>query len=324
MPRLSASTICLQRAAWALLLGAFSFSLPGCRLNSPPEAPSTRPARRPSGASGSGGSGGSGANEAASARGDNSSLLIGNLSGAGRDPNNLLLEKPQYALSYNARNGGPNWVSWHLEARDLGSVERSAFRPNTALPVALQIQPSDYRGSGYDRGHVCPSGDRTARRSDNEATFEMSNMLPQAPALNQHVWKSLEDHCRDLAQAGNELYISAGGAGSLGRIGDGKVNIPAACWKVVVVLPRGSNDLARINARTRVIAVAMPNKDTDEVAQSSWSRYIISPSRIERTVGLRFFSTLPPSVRTALLASQDSGSDDSSSRSPGRAPQSRS
>ena len=259
------------------------------------------------------------------ARGDNSSLLLGNLSGArAGDPNNLLLEKPQYALSYNARLGGPNWVSWHLESRDLGSAERSEFRPNTALPVALQIRPTDYRGSGYDRGHVCPSGDRTARKRDNEATFEMSNMLPQAPALNQHVWKDLEDHCRDLARAGNELYISAGGAGSLGRIAGGKVNIPASCWKVIVVLPRGDNDLARINARTRVIAVAMPNKDTQDVQDSSWSEYLLSAARIERTLGVQFFSTLPPATRQALLASVDRGLDDTSRRQPGRVPQTRS
>ena len=251
--------------------------------------------------------------------------MLGNLSGArAGDPNNLLLEKPQYALSYNARLGGPNWVSWHLESRDLGSAERSEFRPNTALPVALQIRPTDYRGSGYDRGHVCPSGDRTARKRDNEATFEMSNMLPQAPALNQHVWKDLEDHCRDLARAGNELYISAGGAGSLGRIAGGKVNIPASCWKVIVVLPRGDNDLARINARTRVIAVAMPNKDTDAVQDSSWSEYLLSASRIERTLGVQFFSTLPPATRQALLASVDRGLDDTSRRQPGRVPQTRS
>jgi len=320
MPRLPSPPRLLRHSLPALLIGALALSTAGCRPKSQ-DLPPTRPARRPP--SSGGPSSGSGTS-AAPARGDNSSLLLGNLSGAGRDPNNLLLEKPQYSLCYSARNGGPNWVSWHLEARDLGSVDRSAFRPNTALPAALQIRPGDYRGSGYDRGHVCPSGDRTARVSDNEATFEMSNMLPQAPALNQHVWKSLEDHCRDLAEAGNELYITAGGAGSSGRIADGRVNVPAACWKVIVVLPRGNNDLARINARTRVIAVAMPNKDSDEVAQSSWSHWLISPKRIEGTVGLRFFSTLPAPTREALIASIDSGSDDSGNAGPGRAPQSRS
>lgn len=315
MPRISALPCFIQRSLSALLLGALA-SLPGCRPRTP--EPPARPAPRRTARPASGGSEPSGA----PARGDNSSLLLGNPSGAGSDPNNLLLEKPQYALSYNGRLGGPNWVSWHLQQSDLGSAERSAFRPNTSLPVALQIRPGDYKGSGFDRGHVCPSGDRTARASDNEATFEMSNMLPQAPALNQHVWKDLEDHCRELARAGNELYIAAGGAGSAGRIADGKVNVPAACWKVILVLPRGNNDLARINARSRVIAVAMPNKDTDDVAQSSWSRYIVNPARIERTLGLRFFSNLPAATREALIGSLDRGEDDS--RSPGRAPQTRS
>ena len=303
-----------------LLLGAAC--LPGCRPRTP-EAPADRPSERPTRRPRSSGSGSE--QSTGASRGDDGNLLLGNLSNAGRDPNNLLLEKPQYALSYNARQGGPNWVSWHLQESDLGEADRSAFRPDTALPVALQIRSSDYKGSGYDRGHVCPSGDRTARKRDNEATFAMSNMLPQAPALNQHVWKDLEDHCRDLAREGAELYISAGGAGSLGRIADGKVNVPAACWKVIVVLPRGNNDLSRIGPRTRVIAVAMPNKDTQEVERSTWSQYLISPARIERSVGVRFFSTLPASTRQALIESVDSGSDDPNNRrAPGRAPQTRS
>ncbi len=294
-----------------ILLGLL-LALPGCRNTQPQAPPLPPPARRPppSGGGASGGSTGGGSYPAQPARGDNAGLLLGNPSGAGRDPNNLLLEIPQYSLAYDASIGGPIWVCWHLEEKDLGDTDRSAFRPNASLQPAMQIRPSDYKGSGFDRGHMCPSGDRTASREDNEATFQMSNMLPQAPALNQQVWKRLEDHCRRLAEAGNELYIAAGGVGSLGRIAGGRVNIPAACWKVIVVLPRGNNDLRRINVGTRVIAVAMPNKDTDEVAQAAWSQYLVSPARIEHATHLRFFSTLPPPVRQALENKLDSGSDD--------------
>jgi endonuclease G len=315
MPNVSASRPRFFLARFSLLLGlglAVLPALPGCRLLSP-EKPATRTTRQPTGGTGGGTSG-----AVRSTGRDNSSLMLGNPSSAGSQPNNLLLDIPQYAMSYNASLGGPNWVSWHLEEGDLGDVERSTFRPNPVLPVSLQIRPADYKGSGYDRGHVCPSGDRTRTERDNQATFQMSNMLPQAAALNQHVWKDLEDHCRDLARAGNELYISAGGAGSLGRIANGRVNIPAACWKIIVVLPRGNNDLGRINARTRVIAVAMPNKDTDAVQNAAWSQYVVSPARIEKATGLRFFATLPTNVRAALEASTDSGSDDDARSGRGR------
>jgi endonuclease G len=193
---------------------------------------------------------------------DNSNLLLGNPSKARSIPDNFLVERPQHAMSYNRSNGGPNWVSWRLEKSDLGTVRRGDFLPDPLLPSDMQIRPSDYRGSGYDRGHVCPSGDRTRSREDNTATFVMSNMLPQAAALNQQVWADLENYSRSLVRSGaNELYTIAGGWGSAERIANGKVNVPSVCWKIILVLPQGDNDLQRIKADTRVIAVSMPNRE---------------------------------------------------------------
>src|SRR5205085_1253296 len=69
-----------------------------------------------------------------------------------------LLERDEYVLSYNRDRGGPNWVSWHVGRGDLGRVQRSNdFHPDPDLPAAWRITPNDYTGSGYDRGHVCPS-----------------------------------------------------------------------------------------------------------------------------------------------------------------------
>ncbi len=203
-------------------------------------------------------------------------------------------------MSYNAKKGTANWVAWHTDRGDLGKVKRGSFTPDPLLPAAMQIRPNDYTGSGYDRGHVCPSGDRTATKLDNAATFVMSNMTPQTAALNQHLWKSLEDECRDLVRAGNELYTVAGGLGTKGTIAKGKVNIPAWCWKIVVVLPRGDNDLARINAATRVIAVGMPNEETPEVAGGKWQQYVVSVAQVEKATGYDFFTALPADVRAAL------------------------
>lgn len=237
---------------------------------------------------------------------DNSSLLLGNPSNAGSKADDCLIERPQHAMSYNASNGGPNWVAWHLEKRDLGKVRRGDFLPDPLLPPDLQIRPTDYRGSGYDRGHVCPSGDRTRTRRDNTATFVMSNMLPQAAALNQHVWKDLEDYSRSLVRT-NELYIVAGGSGSAERIARGKVNVPTVCWKIIVVLPLGDNDLNRITAKTRVIAVSMPNRDRAEIAESKWSDWITSVAQIEKTTGYDFLSALPDNIERVLEQKVDSG-----------------
>jgi endonuclease G len=238
---------------------------------------------------------------------DNSNLFLGNPTSATKQPDNYLLARAQHAMSYNQNAGGPNWVSWHLEASNLGDVERGSFRPDPMLPTDWQIRPTDYRGSGYDRGHVCPSGDRTATKEDNDATFVMSNMLPQTAALNQHVWKDLEDYSRELAMQGNELYIIAGGIGEKERIARGKVRVPQSCWKILLVLPNGDNDLGRINTRTRVIAVLMPNEESQSVENARWTQYVTSVAQLERATGYNFLSALPASVQNTLEQKIDRG-----------------
>lgn len=239
---------------------------------------------------------------------ENSALLFGNPSNAGRDADNFLLSNEAFTSSYNAGNGGPNWVAWHLSESDLGPSSRGKFWPDPLLPAKWQIRPSDYTGSGYDRGHVCPSGDRTRDAELNKLTFVMSNMLPQAADLNRDVWKDLETYERYLVkERGEELYIVAGGAGSAGRIAQGKVNVPDVCWKIILVLPQGNGDLRRVNQNTRVIAVSMPNRQRDEIAQSKWPDWITTVAQLEKTTGYDFFSNLPPSIKSVLEKKRDSG-----------------
>jgi len=240
---------------------------------------------------------------------DNDNLGLGNLSNAAHNlshPENYLVERPQFTLSYNRERGGPNWVSWHLQQSDLGPVEReNLFMPDPLLPEESQIRPSDYQGTGYDRGHQCPSGDRTKSPEDNAATFVMSNMLPQTAELNRDVWRELEEYCRDLAKQGQEMYIACGGYGKKGSIGHGKVVVPTHCWKVIVALPEGDNDLQRIDAGTRVIAVDIPN--ADGIEDDPWKQFITTIADIERPTGLKLLANVPDPVRQALETKRDSG-----------------
>lgn len=238
-------------------------------------------------------------------------LTLGNPSSADTNPDsltNLLLVKDQFALSYNQRAGRPNWSSWHLQASDMGSAQRKDdFRPDGTLPTSwYQVKPTDYAtADGFDRGHLCPSADRTATQTDNSATFLMTNIIPQAPTLNRGVWEELEAYCRELVDEGNELYIAAGGygAGAIGSQGSktalasGKVQAPAHCWKVVVILPQGDNDLSRISVNTPVIAVDILNS---QVVRAGWEDYIVTVTDIEKATGYQFFSKLPGLVQNTL------------------------
>jgi endonuclease G len=246
----------------------------------------------------------------------NDNLAMGNPSGAiasTASPTNYLLVKPQYVVGYNRDQGKPIWVSWHLEQTDLGNATRQDdFRADPDLPSGwYQVKQSDYTGYGFDRGHNCPSADRRATVADNSATFLMSNMMPQAPQNNQQTWANLEEYCRTLVRAGNELYIvcgsyGKGGTGSAGyytTIANGRITVPANCWKVVVVLPSGRNDVARITSSTRVIAVDMPNSNLSAV----WGGYRTSVDAIEAAAGLDLLSALPASVQNALEKRVDTG-----------------
>jgi len=210
----------------------------------------------------------------------NGNMLLGNPSGAVSDPDsptNYLLIRPHYAVGYHRDQGKAIWVSWHLGQADLGSAPRQDdFRVDNGLPRGwYQVKPSDYSGYGFDRGHNCLSGDRTATLDDNSATFLMSNMMPQAPRNNKQTWGNLEDYCRKLVGQGDELYIicgsyGRGGPGSLGyhnTIAGGKITVPSNCWKVVVVLPMGNNDVSRVTSSTRIIAVNTPNNNS---LNSAW------------------------------------------------------
>lgn len=168
-------------------------------------------------------------------------LKLGNPSHATTDPankNNYLLVKKQYVLSYNSVNGTPNWVSWTLQKSDIGTAGRqNNFHAEADLPDGLQrITPADYTGSGYDRGHMCNSKDRTRTRRTTVRRFRLANMQPQTPDLNRHVWEKLEADSRKLAMKGNTLYILAGCYGSIKHIGKSNtVNVPKSCWKLEVV-----------------------------------------------------------------------------------------
>ena len=229
-------------------------------------------------------------------------LTMGNPSNAVTNtsvPNNYLMEKPQYALSYSRDNGGPNWVSWHLDSSWLGSTPRQDdFRADTTLPAGwYQVQATDFSGSGFDRGHMCPSADRTITVAANSATFLMTNMIPQLPANNQGVWANLESYTRSLVSQGNEIYIISGGQGLQFFIANGHVAVPAQTWKVIIVLPVGSNDVSRVTTSTRTIAVVIPNSGT---INSDWRTYRVSVDQVEAITGFDFFSNVSDGIQAVI------------------------
>ena len=140
----------------------------------------------------------------------------------------------------------------------------------------------------------------------------MTNMMPQAPRNNQQTWANLEDYTRTFLGIGNEVYVVCGsyGRGGTGTNGyattldQGRVTVPARCWKVVVILSVGTDDAARVSGSTRVIAIDTPN---DNALSTSWGTYRTSVDAIEAATGLDLLSAVPTAVQQAIEASTDNG-----------------
>jgi endonuclease G len=246
---------------------------------------------------------------------DDDNMLMGNPSNATTSTSNYtnyLMVKTYYALSYHRDRGIANWVSWHIQTSDLGSAARQDdFRADATLPSGwYQVQSTSYSGSGFDRGHNCPSADRTSSVTANSATFLMTNMIPQAPNNNQQTWNNLEGYTRSLVTAGNEVYVimgsyGTGGTGSNGTVNtidNGRITVPNRVWKVIVVLANGSNDLNRVTTSTRVIAVNTPNINT---VSSDWKQYRTSVDAIESATGYDILSNVSTSVQSVIEAKVD-------------------
>jgi len=256
--------------------------------------------------------------DAPPAGGDNSNLLLGNPSGATTSvtvAENYLIDMHYYTESYSMSKGRPNWVSWHLDATNItGAVPRNDnFASYSDLPNGwYQAQNTSYKGSGFDRGHNCPSGDRTSSTDANLATFLMTNMIPQAPYNNQKTWSAFESYIRTQVLSGNEAYIIMGsyGSGGIGSastavvttINDGKINVPANVWKVVVIMAKGDNDISRIASGTRVIAINTPNVNS---ISADWKQYITTVRDIEAQTGYNLLSNLPQAVQDAVEKVKD-------------------
>lgn len=254
---------------------------------------------------------------------ENSPLYFGNPSDATPDvlnEENFLMEKTGFVISYNNKKLAPNWVAWHLDVRDFGDANRSnKFSQDKTLPEFwYAVKKNDYKfpAYGFDRGHLCPSADKTSSQKANEETFLMTNMIPQSPDCNRIVWKDLENYERELVSQGAELYVFAGGIGSGGVGNKGyfkeipvsgsdengakiAINVPEFCWKIILVLQDGENDLQRIDKSARIICVCVPNR-TEIHKTGSWEQFKCSVNYIEEITNFDFFELLPDELEEFL------------------------
>lgn len=213
------------------------------------------------------------------------------------DSGEKILQREGYTVSYNKTTRQPNWVAWHLTADHVdGPYKRKgvSFREDeeVAEPRATN---ADYTSSGYDRGHMCPSGDCRWSKIAQQESFLFTNVCPQVHGLNAGDWNEMEQQCRTWAERYGDLYIVCGpvlfGKSRHKTIGRNKVVVPEAFFKVVL---RAGNDTAAIGFIYRNQSGNRPKGD-----------YVNSIDEVERITGYDFFPQLPDRVERRVEAEAD-------------------
>jgi len=195
-----------------------------------------------------------------------------------------VIKHSYYALSYSERHEQAEWVAYELtrESLYIPNVERTGnFRPDPKVRKA-SASIRDYKGSGYDRGHLVPAGDMAFSRDAMSETFYMSNMSPQIRNFNSGVWRELEENIRDWGKKFKHLYIVTGPVlteGIRDQIGGNDVSVPELYYKVLL-------DLSE--PEIKAIAFLIPN----EVSTKHLSEFAVSINRVEELTGIDFFPKL--------------------------------
>ena len=207
-----------------------------------------------------------------------------------------MLMRTGYVASYNKATKLPNWVAWHLtDDRTSGPAKRSGvdFEADMDVPEP-RAEDSDYYGSGYDRGHMCPAADNKYSVEAMRESFLFTNMCPQNGNLNRGDWNEMEMACRRWAKQYGGVYIVCGPILYKGKhktIGKNKVTVPEAFFKVV--LRTGENPAA--------IGFIYKNAEGNRPKGD----YVNTVDEVERITGIDFFPSLPDDVENKVEATAD-------------------
>jgi endonuclease G len=144
----------------------------------------------------------------------------------------------EYAVAYSGVSRTPLWSAEHLTASEVEAASRlkrvNRFHEEARLPPADRSELADYARSGFDRGHMTPSGDMATEKAQEES-FSLANIVPQNPKNNQILWEGIEEATRSLAREDEELYVVTGPifeGSELSRI-NGRVLVPSAIFKAI-------------------------------------------------------------------------------------------
>ncbi|WP_338358824.1 DNA/RNA non-specific endonuclease [Yeosuana marina] len=200
-----------------------------------------------------------------------------------------------YSLSYNEPYEQAEWVAYELKKSQLSNnnFERPYFEIDKAVKTG-SASWKNYKNSGYDRGHLCPAGDREYDINAYNETFLTSNISPQEHDFNAGIWNTLEQKTRYWANKYDGVFVVTGGIlqDGLKTIGDEHVAVPNQFYKIILDNKHGE---------IKMIAFLMPHENSNKPLYS----FVVSVDSIEKLTGIDFFPELDDSVENKLEASSN-------------------
>jgi endonuclease G len=200
-----------------------------------------------------------------------------------------------YSLSYSEPHEQAEWVAYELKKEHLSNSNFK--RPYFEIDKAVKTGAADwrnYRNSGYDRGHLCPAGDRKYSKEAHDETFLTSNISPQRNEFNSGIWNRLEQKVRYWASKYDGVFVVTGGVlkGPMETIGQEKVAVPKHFYKVLIDVNTGE---------PKMIAFLIPHEPSNKPLHE----FVVSVDSLEALTGIDFFPELEDDVEDRLEASSD-------------------
>jgi endonuclease G len=204
-----------------------------------------------------------------------------------------IVHHQNYSLSYSETHEQAEWVAYELKASHLSTINHK--RPYFEIDKTVKTGAAhwrNYKKSGYDKGHLCPAGDRRFTKEAHDETFLTSNISPQEHQFNAGVWNRLEQKVRYWAKKNEGVFVVTGGIleNNLKTIGDENVAVPNQFYKVI---------LENANGKIKVLAFLMDHKDSHLPLYN----FVVSVDEVEALTGIDFFPELEDSIEGTLEAS---------------------
>ncbi len=208
---------------------------------------------------------------------------------------NQIVKHNFLTLSYNEEFEQAEWVAYELKESHIVKTNRK--RPYFIYDKKVKSKSANYRnykGSGYDRGHLCPAGDRKFSTEAFNETFYTSNISPQSHEFNSGIWNRLEQKTRYWAAKDKQLFVITGGVLERGlkTIGQEKVAVPNRFYKILL-------DYSK--PKIKAIAFLIPHK----ASNAPLYKYVASIDEIEDLTSIDFFPHLPDTLESQLEQSSD-------------------